>query len=167
MNRQNVAARRIFFFSFIMRTAYWRNESSCVSRRCAANRKKSAKIKFGNCKVGPHCLLAQRRYSTHYPPLILQQISASLYGDHGDEQSAAYCLFVRKLLIDLALLGRKRKHIKLKTTAKLKGKKSRSPWSETYSYQVSIATFPTPCTSFSLPTLLNKNDRYEYLPSDI
>ncbi len=44
MNRQNAAARRIFFFSFVPRSAYWRNESSCIIRRCVATwKKKSAK----------------------------------------------------------------------------------------------------------------------------
>ncbi len=46
MNRQNAAARHIFFFSFVMRTAYWRNESSCVSRRCSANRKTNVRNKI-------------------------------------------------------------------------------------------------------------------------
>ncbi len=65
-----------------------------------------------------------------YPPITLQQISLTLYGDHGKEQFAAFCLFVRTLPLNFALLGRKRKYIKSKTTAKLKGKKNldlRSP----------------------------------------
>jgi hypothetical protein len=37
---------------------------------------------------------------------------------------AAFCLFVRTLPIDFALLGRKRKYIKSKTTRKLKGKQT-------------------------------------------
>jgi hypothetical protein len=37
---------------------------------------------------------------------------------------AAFCLFDRTLPIDFALLGRKWKYIKSKTTAKLKGKQT-------------------------------------------
>ncbi len=58
-----------FFFSFTTHTAYWRNESSCVTRRCAANRKKIREIKFGNyacSKFGPRCLLAQRAFLRQY-----------------------------------------------------------------------------------------------------
>jgi hypothetical protein len=56
-----------------------------------------------------------------YPSLILQQISLTLYGD---EQFAAFCLVIWTLPIDLALLGQKRKYIKSKKTAKLKGKQT-------------------------------------------
>ena len=56
-----------------------------------------------------------------YISLILQQISFTLYGD---EQFAAFCIFVRTLPIDFALLGRKRKYIKSKTTAKLTEKRT-------------------------------------------
>jgi hypothetical protein len=49
---------------------------------------------------------------------------------------AAFCIFVRTLPIDFALLGRKRKYIKSKTTAKLKANKPRSPRSETNSYHL-------------------------------
>ncbi len=51
MNRQNAAARRIFFFSFVTRTTYWRTESSCVIRRCAANRKKNPRNKIWKLKT--------------------------------------------------------------------------------------------------------------------
>ncbi len=50
MNRQNATARRLFFFSFVPRTAYWRTESSCVR----TEEKKIREIKFGNyrrCKI--------------------------------------------------------------------------------------------------------------------
>jgi hypothetical protein len=40
-NRQNAAIRSMFFSSFIMRIAYWCNESFCVLRQGAANCKKS------------------------------------------------------------------------------------------------------------------------------
>jgi hypothetical protein len=88
--------------------------------------KKIREIKFGNYrryKFGPHYLLAQeaslRQYigaAQVYPSLILQQISRTLF--------AAFCLFVRTLPIDFALLGRKRKYIKSQTTAKLTEKKT-------------------------------------------
>ncbi len=97
MNRQNAAARRIFFF-LVMHTAYWRTESFCVIRRCTANRKKTREIKLGNnrrCKFGPHYLLAQdaslRQYTGAaqvYPSLILQQISWTLYGDNNSPSFA-------------------------------------------------------------------------------
>jgi hypothetical protein len=83
--------------------------------------KKAREIKFENyrrCKFGPYHLLAQqaslRQYigaAQVYPSLILQQISSALF--------AAFCLFVRTLPNDFALLGRKRKYIKSKMTAKL------------------------------------------------
>jgi hypothetical protein len=37
---------------------------------------------------------------------------------------AVFCLFGRTLPIDFALLGRKQKYVKSKTTAKLKGKQT-------------------------------------------
>ncbi len=132
-NRRNAVIRSMLFFSFITRFAYWRTESSCVIRRCAANRKKICEIKFGNyrrCKFGPHYLLAQeaskRQYigaAQVYPSLILQQTSWTLF--------SAFCLFVRTLPIDFALEGQKRNYIKLKTTAKLIREKYRSPRTET------------------------------------
>ncbi len=83
--------------------------------------KKIREIKFGNyrrCKFGPDYLLAQeaskRQYigaAQVYPSLILQQISWTLF--------SAFCLFIRTLPIDFALVGQKRKYIKSKTTAKL------------------------------------------------
>jgi hypothetical protein len=66
------------------------------------------------------------------------------------ELSAALCLFVRTLPIDFALLGRKRKWIKSKTTAKLNGKQTSiaTVWDL---YQM-YATFLTPLGShYRLP----------------
>ncbi len=40
-NRRNAAIRSMFFFSFILRFAYWRTESVCVIRQSSVNRKKS------------------------------------------------------------------------------------------------------------------------------
>ena len=46
-NRRNAAKRSMFFFFFfITRFAYWRTESSCVIKRCAANRKKNPRSKI-------------------------------------------------------------------------------------------------------------------------
>jgi hypothetical protein len=80
-----------------------------------------------------------------YTPLIFQKISLTLYGDHGDEQFTAFCLFVRTLPIDFALLGRKRKYKKSKTTAKLNGKKTSI--AAVRDQFLSFATFPTPLLS--------------------
>jgi hypothetical protein len=51
------------------------------------------------------------------------------------------CLFVRTLPIDYALLGRKRKYIKSKTTAELKGKQTSIV--VVRDQNLSFATFPT------------------------
>jgi hypothetical protein len=68
----------------------------------------------------------------------------------GDEQFAAFCLFVRTLPIDFALLGRKRKHMKSKTTAKLKGKQTSI--AAVRDQFLSFATFPTTLLSrYRLP----------------
>ncbi len=75
-----------------------------------------------------------------YPSLILKQISLS-----GDEQFAAFCLFVKTLSINFALLGRKQKYLKSKTTAKLKGKQSSV--AAVRDQFLSFATFPTPLLS--------------------
>jgi hypothetical protein len=82
-----------------------------------------------------------------YPSLILQQISLNLYED---EQFAAFCLFVRTLPIDFALLGRKWKFIKSKTTSKLKGKQTSI--AAVRDQYLSFATFPNPLLSrYRLP----------------
>ncbi len=81
--------RSIFFSSFIMRIAYWRTESVCVIRGCAAHRKKNPRNKIRRCKFGPHYLMVQDA-SLHqyigaaqvYLSLMIQQISFTLYGDN-------------------------------------------------------------------------------------
>ncbi len=58
----NSHTHALFFFSLLYsHCLYWLTEWSCVSRRCAANRKKIREIKFFNCrrKFGVHRLLAQ------------------------------------------------------------------------------------------------------------
>jgi hypothetical protein len=73
-----------------------------------------------------------------------------LSGLLGDEQFAAFCLFVRTSPIDFALLGRKRKYIKSKTTAKLQGKQTSI--AEVRDQLLSFATFLTPLLSrYRLP----------------
>ncbi len=115
-------------------------------------KKKIRKIKFGNyrsCKFGPHYLLAQqaslRQYigaAQVYPSFILQQISWALF--------AAFCLFGRTLPIDFALLGRKRKYIKSRTTAKLTEK--RTSIAAVRDILWMFGTFPTPFLSrYRLP----------------
>jgi hypothetical protein len=62
----------------------------------------------------------------------------------------AFCLFVRTLPIYFALVGRKRKYIKLKTTTKLKGKQTSI--SAAQCQFLSFATFLTPFGSrYRLP----------------
>ncbi len=92
-----------------------------------------------------HCCvnkLAQRK------PIL--NSSADLFHSPWRQQFAAFCLFVRTLPIDFALLGRKRKYIKIKTTAKLKAKRTSiaTIWYLCRTY----ATFPTPLGShYKLP----------------
>ncbi len=124
-----------FFFSFVMRTAYWRTESSFVIRRCAANRKKNREIKFENyrrCKFGPHYLLAQDASLRQYIGAAQVNSSADFFHSLWRQQFAAFCLFVRTLPIDFALLGRKRKYIKSRTTAKLREKRTSIAAVKTY-----------------------------------
>ena len=146
-----------FFLSFVTRTAYWRNESSCVIRRCAATRKKIREIKFENyrrCKFGPHYLLAQgyivASINWRSASMPIFSSSAGLFHSPWRQQFAAFCLFVRTLPIAFALMGRKRKYIKIKTTAKLKAKRTSiaTIWYLCRTY----ATFPTPLGShYRLP----------------
>ncbi len=58
---------------------------------------------------------------------------------------AAFCLFVRTLPIDFALLGRKRKYIKSKMTGKFIGKQTLI--AAVRDQFLSFATFPTPLPS--------------------
>jgi hypothetical protein len=63
---------------------------------------------------------------------------------------AAFCLFMRTLPIDFALLGRKRNYIKSKTTAKLKLK--RTSVAAVRDHYPTIAIFPDPLSSrYRLP----------------
>ncbi len=97
-NRRTLPWDLCFFSSFIMRIAYWRTESVCAIRVCAAHRKKIREIKFGNyrrCKFGPHYLLAQdvslRQYigaAQVYLTLMIQQNSFTLCGDNNSPRCA-------------------------------------------------------------------------------
>ena len=102
-NRRNAAMRSMFFSSFIMRIAYWRTESVCVIRGCAAHSKKNLRNKIRRCKFGPHYLLAQqtslRQYigaAQVYPSLILQQISISMETNNVPRfaYSLGHCLLI-------------------------------------------------------------------------
>jgi hypothetical protein len=145
------------FFLFCTARAYWRNKSSCVIRRCAATRKKIREIKFENyrrCKFGPHYLLAQgcivASINWRSASMPVLSSSADLFHSPWWQQFTVFCLFVRTLPIDFALLGRKRKYIKIKTTAKLKAKRTSIPtiWYLCRTY----GTFPTPLGShYRLP----------------
>jgi hypothetical protein len=101
-----------------MRIAYWRTESVCVIRRGVANIKKISGITYRCCKFGPYYLLAQDESLPQYIG------AADFFHSLWRQQFAAFCLYVRTLPIDFALLGRKRKYIKSKTTAKLREKRT-------------------------------------------
>ncbi len=117
--------------------------------------KKICEIKFGNyrrSKFGPHCLLAQdaslRQYigaAQVYPSLIFQQISYSLWR----QQFAAFCLFVRTLPIEFALLGRKTEIHKIKDDSKINREKNIDR--RVQRHIVNVWHPPDP-PSFSLPT---------------
>ncbi len=149
-NRWNAAIRSMFFFSFITRFAYWRTESSCVIRRCAANRNKIWKLKtlqiWTPLPTDATGIVASIYWrGAGIPILTLQQISWTLF--------AAFCLFVRTLPIDFALLGRKRKYIKSKTTAKLTEK--RTSIAAVRDTLWTYGTFPTPLLSrYRLPLIV-------------
>ncbi len=131
-----------------MHIAYRRSKSVWVLRQCAAHCKKSPrntnwKLKtlqiwtpLPNDAKMHRCvnILAQSGAVQVCPSLILQLIFLSFY--------AAFCLFVRTLPIDFALLGRKRKYIKSKTTGKFKGKQTLI--AAVRDQFLSFATFPTP-----------------------
>jgi hypothetical protein len=120
-------------------------------------KKKIREIKFENyrrCKFGPHYLLAQgyivASINWRSASMPIFSSSADLFHFPWRQQFAAFCLFVRTLPIDFALLGRKRKYIKIKTTAKLKAKRTSiaTIWYLCQTY----ATFPTPLGShYRLP----------------
>jgi hypothetical protein len=93
--------------------------------------KKIREIKFENyrrCKFGPHYLLAQgcivASINWRSASMPILSSSADLFHSLWRQKFAAFCLFVRTLPIAFALMGRKRKYIKIKTTAKLKAKRT-------------------------------------------
>jgi hypothetical protein len=88
-------------------------------------KKKNREIKFQNyrrCKFGPHYLLAQGIVASIYwrsAGILILNSSADFLN------SLCRVLPIRQdLPIDFALLGRKRKYIKSKTTAKLTEKRT-------------------------------------------
>ncbi len=88
-------------------------------------------------------ILAQRRY----PSLILQHISLLSMKTNN---SLRFALFIRKLPIDFSLLGRKRKYVISKTTAKFKGKQTSIV--AVKDQFLAFATFPIPLLSrYRLP----------------
>jgi hypothetical protein len=94
-------------------------------------KKKIHEIKFENyrrCKFGPHYLLAQgcivASINWRSASMPILSSSADLFHSPWRQQFRRVWLFVRTLPIDFALLGRKRKNIKIKTTAKLKAKRT-------------------------------------------
>ncbi len=98
-NRWNATTRSMFFFSCILRIAYWRTESFCVIRQGGVNRKKAREILTGNYRrynIVAHCLMARgtslRQYisaGSKIPSLVLTQrfISPSI----GNAESMVIC----------------------------------------------------------------------------
>jgi hypothetical protein len=118
-NRQNAATWYLFFFSFTTRIAYCRTKSSCVTRRCAVNRKKIREIKFENyrcSKFGSCCLLAARCIS-----ISLQHTESKF---KSFKNLLRFFLFMGTLVKDCALLGGNGNTLKIKTTAKLNSKQT-------------------------------------------
>jgi hypothetical protein len=70
--------------------------------------------------IGAGCIVASKYWRSTSMPILSS--SADLFHSLWRQQFAEFCLFVRTLPIDFALPGRKRKYIKIKTTAKLKAK---------------------------------------------
>ncbi len=109
--------------------------------------KKFETILMGYSGAGGKLIHEKTRSKKSRDTVPLIQISLTLYGD---EQFAAFCLFIRTLPIDFALLGRKRKYIKSKTIAKLKGKQTSI--AAVRGHFLSYATFSTPILSrYRLP----------------
>ncbi len=107
--------------------------------------KKLCEIKFGNyrrCKFGPHYLLAQDASLRQYIKDSLNY-SADFFHSLQRQQFAAFCLFVRTLPIDFALLGRKRKYVRQKNLNRRSPSQIGTDW-----------YIPDPPT-FSLPTPFN------------
>jgi hypothetical protein len=132
MNKQNAATRRIFFSSLLYRAVPIDATNHPASLGDARrSEKKIREIKFENyrrCKFGPQYLLAQgcivASINWRSASIPILNSSADLFHSPWRQQFAAFCLFVRTLPIDFALLRRKRKYIKIKTTAKLKAKRT-------------------------------------------
>ncbi len=81
--RRNATIRSMFFSSFLMRIAYWRTESVCVLRQCAANYKKSPRNTNWKLKTLQFCCAlptgareSLRQYNgtdSNVPSLVLTQ----------------------------------------------------------------------------------------------
>jgi hypothetical protein len=103
---------------------------SALLGKAVLTEKKAREIltgKYGRHNIVAHCLMAQgaslRQYisaGSDVPSLVLRLLQKKVTL----QVFAAFCLFVRTLPIHFALLGRKRKYIKSKTTAKLQGKQT-------------------------------------------
>jgi hypothetical protein len=88
---------------------------SALLGKAVLTEKKAREIQAGNyrrCKYW-------RSASIHIP-----YDTADFFHSLWSQQFAAFCLFVRTLPIGFALLGRKRKYIKSKTTSKLREKRT-------------------------------------------
>ena len=132
MNRQNAAARRIFFFLFcnvhcllthriILRHQAMRGEQRKKNPRNKIWKLQTLQI-WTPLPIGAGCIIASIYCRSTSIPILSS--SADFFHSLWRQQFAAFCLFVRTLPIDFALLGRKRKYIKSKMTAKLREKRA-------------------------------------------
>jgi hypothetical protein len=96
-------------------------------------------------------------------PRCTQQRTKLIKKKKCSKKFAAVCLFVRALPIDFALLGRKRKYIKLKITAKSREKRT---WIATVRVILgALGTFPIPLLSrYRLPLRSLRINSKESIP---
>ncbi len=132
---------------------------ACVPRRCGGKpKKKSGEQKFGNyarSKFWPRCLMAQgallRQYIGAGIPICRFKFLNKI--QNGGEQFAVFCLFMGTSPKKYGLLGGNGNTLKLKTTAKLKDK--RTSIATVRGLYRKYATFPTPLgTHYRLPLML-------------
>ncbi len=117
MNRQNEAARRIFFSLLYRPVPIDATNHPASLSDVRQPEKKIREIKFfenyRHCKFGPHYLLAQgcivASINWRSASMPILSSSADLFHSPWRQQFAEFCLFVMTLPIDFALLGRKRK----------------------------------------------------------
>ncbi len=130
-----------------MRIAYWRRESVRVLRQCAANWKKSPRNTNWKLKTLQYCCALPNGVRGIVVSIYWHSTGIPILNSSADFLTlfAAFFLFVGTLPIVFALLGRKRKCIKTKTTEKLTEK--RTSIASVRDILWTFGTFPTPLLS--------------------